>query len=98
MAAADVEQYSFHSWHFPAAGAGRPFLVLLANLPPKYIVTVERTSWLEDLLGLSRSKFREILASVEQAVVAAGGHGVRWFKTYDAADAGSATIEETLRA
>lgn len=94
----DVEQHSDNVWYFIASGPPGTISIYLSEVPPKYVVSVQRDAWMQDLLGRSGTAFREALVSLETAVVALGGRRLSWFKTYDAADRPHATIDEVMRA
>jgi hypothetical protein len=93
-----VEQHSDSVWFFNMTGKLGSVTIYLSDLRPKYVVTLERHSWLGDLLRRSNADFRASLVSLERTVMAVGGRQLTWFKTYDAADSPHLTIDEVMKA
>jgi hypothetical protein len=93
-----IVQHSDNVWCFDMVGSFGKATVHFCDIKPKYVATLKRRAWLEDLLGRSDGKFRETLGSLECAVRALGGKKLAWFKTYDAADKPRSTIDEVMRA
>ncbi|MGQ0590695.1 MAG: hypothetical protein ACT4N8_14415 [Sphingosinicella sp.] len=96
--AGPVEQHSENVWYFDMSGVLGKATIYLSDMRPKYVVTLERRAWLQDLLGRSEHAFRDSLDSLERALTGLGGEHLTWFTTYDATDRSRASIDEVMRA
>ncbi|KWV91734.1 hypothetical protein [Erythrobacter sp. YT30] len=92
----EVDQYSFHSWTFSASLSGNEVSIFLADLRPKYVLTVEQHGLLEQLTGASKAVLQAALNQTRKAVEHAGGKNLRYYRTYDAADQPCETINEVM--